>query len=214
MRKINDEFCDFKFATEDEVSFTAKIIDGKRRYAFVSASFVSPEKKGEIIPENRGNCFLNENGGIVAVNYLSPFEFEKIENVCLGADQYYIVKKEGLWGLYGRQGEEVIPCRYEVFQASSSSGLASVMRNGLWGLVDQNLSEVVPCLYQVITFFREGYAAVKKDGMWGIINKKGEEIVPCRYEYTSFFWEGYATAKKDGLYGFVNKKGEEIIPCR
>ena len=87
MRKINDEFCDFKFVTEGEVSLAAKIIDGKRRCAFVSASIVSPETKVDIIPENQGECFLDENDSVVVVHSLSPFDYEEIMYVDLAADQ-------------------------------------------------------------------------------------------------------------------------------
>lgn len=210
MRKISDEFCDFKFVTESEVSLAAKIIDGKRRCAFVSASIVPSDAN------NQGECFLDENGSIVVVHSQSPFDYEEIMYVDLTIDQYYQVKKDGMWGLYDRQGQEVIPCRYDAitwFCGYFRLGQERVKKDGQWGLIDEKGNEIVPCKHERINYFTEGYAGILKDGLWGFIDEVGNEVIPCQYDWVCTFIDGICDVKKYGLWGSINKKGEEVEPC-
>ena len=48
-----------------------------------------------------------------------------------------LVQKGSLWGFINKNGEEVIPCRYDIAY-DFSEGLAVVWKDGLWGYVNKN----------------------------------------------------------------------------
>lgn len=124
------------------------------------------------------------------------------------------VKLDGKYGFINKDGEEIIPCKYEDADAFSD-GLAKVKSAEGWGFVNENGEEIIPCKYEDADAFSGGLARVKSAEGWGFVNEDGEEITPCKYkEAVPDFSEGLARVKTKEGWGFVNKNGEEIIPCK
>ena len=123
------------------------------------------------------------------------------------------VRLDGKYGFINKDGEEIIPCKYEDADAFSD-GLAKVKSAEGWGFVNENGEEIVACKYEEAHAFWLGLAKVKSAKGWGFVNKNGEEIIPCKYEKAYAFEGGLSLVKSKEGYGFVNNEGEEIIPCK
>lgn len=124
-----------------------------------------------------------------------------------------IVDKNGKWGYTDKNGNGVVPCKYDDAYAFSE-GLAKVQKNGKIGFVDKNGNEVVPCKYDDASAFYEGLASVKMNGKYGFIDKKGNRVIPCKYDFALEFSEGLTSVEMNGKWGFIDKYGNEVIPCK
>ena len=123
------------------------------------------------------------------------------------------VRLDGKYGFINKDGEEIIPCKYEDADAFSD-GLAKVKSAEGWGFVNENGEEIIPCKYEDADAFSGGLARVKSAEGWGFVNEDGEEIIACKYEEACGFSEGLAGVKSADGWGFINENGEEIIPCK
>ncbi len=65
------------------------------------------------------------------------------------------VRRGGQWGFVDKEGQEVVPCRYDEVR-DFSGDLAAVRLGGKWGFVDKSGKEVVPCRYDEVRDFRDG----------------------------------------------------------
>ena len=142
------------------------------------------------------------------------------------------VKSKKKYGFVNKQGEEVIPLKYnEVYpfyeglagvnvggkylkigedeDLGSSVGL---VEGGQWGFVDETGKEVIPPKYDWVDHFYEGFAAVRliADGKYGFIDKTGKEVIPLKYDKAQFFSDGLARVRLDGKWGYIDKQGRNI----
>ena len=123
------------------------------------------------------------------------------------------VKLDGKYGFINKDGEEIIPCKYEDAD-NFPDGLVKVKSAEGWGFVNENGEEIVPCKYEEVNNFLDGPFLVQSKYGWGFVNEDGEEIIPCKYEEADRFSDGLARVQSKKGWGFVNKDGEEIIPCK
>ena len=123
------------------------------------------------------------------------------------------VKLDGKYGFINKDGEEIIPCKYEDAD-NFPDGLVKVKSAEGWGFVNENGEEIIPCKYEKANGFWFGLAGVKSAEGWGFVNENGEEIVPCKYEEVNNFLDGPFLVQSKYGWGFVNEDGEEIIPCK
>ena len=125
------------------------------------------------------------------------------------------VRLDGKYGFINKDGEEIIPCKYEDADAFSD-GLAKVKSAEGWGFVNENGEEIISCKYEDVDVFFDGLALVQSNEGWGwgFVNENGEEIIPCKYIDADDFFDGLARVHSKEGWGFVNKDGEEIIPCK
>ena len=123
------------------------------------------------------------------------------------------VRLDGKYGFINKDGEEIIPCKYEDADAFSD-GLAKVKSAEGWGFVNENGEEIISCKYEEAHYFWLGLTKVKSAEGWGTINKDGEEIIPCKYEEVESVRKGMAKVKSKEGWGLANENGEEIIPCK
>lgn len=123
-----------------------------------------------------------------------------------------------LWGFINKQGNLVIPYRYDLSQVYDmsyfSEGLANVRRNNQWGFINSSGQEVISIKYDWARPFSEGLASVEKGGKYGFIDRHGRVIIPLKYDDVKSFSEGLACVKKDGKWGCINKQGQIVIPLR
>ena len=125
------------------------------------------------------------------------------------------VRLDGKYGFINKDGEEIIPCKYEEVE-SVRKGMAKVKSKEGWGLANENGEEIIPCKYEDVDVFFDGLALVQSNEGWGwgFVNENGEEIIPCKYIDADDFFDGLARVHSKEGWGFVNKDGEEIIPCK
>ena len=123
------------------------------------------------------------------------------------------VRLDGKYGFINKDGEEIIPCKYEDAD-NIPDGLIRVKSAEGWGFVNKNGEEIISCKYEDADDFFDGLARVQSKEGWGFVNKEGEEIIPCKYEDAYAFEGGLSLVKSKEGYGFINNDGEEIIPCK
>ena len=123
------------------------------------------------------------------------------------------VRLDGKYGFINKDGEEIIPCKYEDAD-NIPDGLIRVKSAEGWGFVNENGEEIISCKYEYAGDFSDGLARVKSAEDWGFVNENGEEIISCKYEDADDFFDGLARVQSKEGWGFVNEDGEEIIPCK
>lgn len=105
----------------------------------------------------------------------------------MSGEQYLaaVQNEEGKWGYINEEGEEVIPCEYDIVSPYWIDGVAIV------GQKDGK------------------YSSGMEEYEWGCINAKGEIVIPLKYRNTSFssFNGMLAFAEEAG----VNEDGEPIL---
>lgn len=124
-----------------------------------------------------------------------------------------IVEKDSKWGIVDKNGDYVVPCKYDNIAPSIKDGVVPFRINNKYGIVSISGRELITA-YDAINVFSEGLAWVEKDGKRGYIDKEGCEIIPLLFDECSDFSEGLAVVKENGLYGFIDKTGKLVIPCQ
>lgn len=159
-------------------------------------------------------------------NYYEMSPFHNGRAVVKKADEHY-----NIWyGVIDKQGNEVIPCRYELINDFCDDVAVVKGNNGKYGVVDIQGNEIAPCKFDFIENFSDGVAFVGKyvdnDNMslkFGVIDKQGKIIIPFNYDVIERdliegkFYKGVAVVGKmnDNYcgWGVINKQGKEMIPC-
>jgi uncharacterized caspase-like protein len=126
------------------------------------------------------------------------------------------------YGYINRNGEEVIPLKYD--DASDfSEGLARIAITNYskpsgefvpleYGFIDKTGKEVIPRRYADADSFSDGLARVFDGRKYGFIDKKGKVILPFKYGEGGRFSEGLAPQKMIAdKYGFIDKSGKVAI---
>ena len=97
--------------------------------------------------------------------------------------------KEGKFGYIDKEGNVVIPFRYEPGKDE-------------WSYTDQPVFD-----------FHQGLARVwdKATGKYGYIDKEGNEVFPCEFDFAEDVSEGVAIVQKGDQFGFINTKGNSTF---
>ena len=124
-----------------------------------------------------------------------------------------------LYGLYSKEGEELIACKYRFLRHCDGSLYLACNEKGFWGYVDQNGDTAIPFQYQKALPFSEGLAAVYDGKFWGFINESGELKIESVFDDVASlksmnpdvsvskgaFCEGRAAVKKDGYWILIDQ---------
>lgn len=152
--------------------------------------------------------FMNAQGQLV-IPY--QFELDQVYDRAYFSEGLACVRKNEKWGHVNKQGQMIVPMKYDDVTAFSE-GLAYVKLNNKWGYVNKQGQMIIPMKYDGATIFSEGLACVKLNNKWGVINKQGQVIVPMKYDDAYPFSEGMAKVSLNKKWGFINKQGKEVIP--
>ncbi len=146
--------------------------------------------------------FLDERNKLVITPvYRQVYNFS--EGLCA------VKNAEGKWGYIDADGQEAIPCTYEIAN-SFSCGLALVKSDGFYGYIDKNNQFVIPATYEEAYPFSEGRACVRQGELYGYIDTTGAMVIPASFELAFDFTENGAVVKQ-GDYGVINKVGDTQI---
>jgi tetratricopeptide (TPR) repeat protein len=173
------------------------------------------------------NYFIRESENISISNSTQPIE-QKTENqnvisqnkkdtlaheALIKDDRKLFLKYlNGKWGYTDKQGNEVIPFKYE--EASDfHDGLAAVGLNGKYGFIDKQEHDVIPLKYDNAYPFSDGLAAVELNDKWGFVDKQGHEVIPFKYDEVGTFHDGLCKVVALNVNGqfTIDKKGN-IMP--
>ena len=138
-----------------------------------------------------------------------PFVYKQIWS----NDGYYLVKKEGKWGILDNNNNVVIPIEYDYLDPFYE-GLARAERNGKMGFIDKNNRVVIPFQYDGAYEFVNGLSVVYIGDKFGFIDKKNRRVVPLKYDVAKPFKPNNALAdvSLNEKWGCVNSAGKVVIP--
>lgn len=182
-----------------------------------------------MVVENGRVGFIDPMGRTV-VKCEYDFIYDCVDLFCL--------KKDGLWGIVGKEGEEILPMVYKMIQPVDGGGAIVIDTNDRWGWYDRRKREfVAPCDYDTIVVPTLLYAnmmeeyknprpserlvGAKKNGKWGFVERGGRVAIPFIYDdnqYTAPFSSAYnfndgkAIVYKNGKYGMIDEAGNVVLP--
>ena len=147
------------------------------------------------------------------------------DKVCPFHDGRAIVEKGGKYGVIDKQGNEVIPCKYNLIR-DYSDGVAIVReQDDKFGVVDIQGNLIFQCKCDVMADFSDGVAFVgknyeeKMEIKYGVIDKKGNVVTSYKYNFadTGKFNNGIAIVGNQfdnySAWGIIDKQGNEMLPC-
>lgn len=138
--------------------------------------------------------FQKEMNELKQMDWVIPLGKYDSTAVIEGADGLYAVEKNKKWGIVNRDGNIVLPLKYDWIMEHCDSGLIPVSRQGLCGYANEQGKISIDLQYEYIYPFQEGYASVEKYGQKKIIDTRGHE------RYSSKFENGeLLTTKKAGF---------------
>ena len=128
--------------------------------------------------------------------------------------QEYLEIQKGKWGLVDKNGNWVLPARYD-YISQFEGGMTTFIENGKWGVMDITFTHLVEPVYdftEVITV--EDSSFIRADissPAYGFIDQEGEMVLPARFQKTGPFAEGLAAAKQNGKWGYIDREGNWVI---
>ena len=123
------------------------------------------------------------------------------------------VESNGKWGYIDKNGNIIVPFKYESASLFLEK-LAAVKLRGKWGFIDKQDNLVIPLKYEDAWSFFEGLAAVELKGKYGFINKDGNVVIPLKYDDAEPFSEGLAAVEVNGKWGVIDKSDNVVIPFK
>jgi hypothetical protein len=126
------------------------------------------------------------------------------------AQLLYPIKKDKKWGLINREGQLVLPARYDAIGDFDSCGLALVQLLGKSGLIDSTGSVLVAPQYEVLTVLGPSRFAVMEDGHWKLRDNQGRDLLPLSYDEIVGLGENHFLFRKDDKWGIANDTGRVL----
>jgi hypothetical protein len=139
-----------------------------------------------------------------------------------GVDNGYGTPEGGVFGLYDKNGKEIIPVQYEDIAQigyESTNGYI-IKRNGKYGICSATGKVLMEAQYSEMNC--EGdlcivsrYIEQSEQTKMGLINHSSlKEIVPTIYEHIeSLSYEGDYLIKSNNKFGLISKTGQVILPA-
>ena len=204
---------------------------GKWGYADTTGKLVIPAKFGRALPFRNGRAIVGNKKQDYLHDDQSSFDwtiidkegnkllketYQYIENS--ENDNFYLVKKDDLFGYLDQDLKSVIPCMFDYIHPFQGN-LARVQLMGCYGLVDRKGSTIVPCHFHFIYPFREGLACfipiiadpnVVASSNHGYIDESGKIVIVAQFEEAGSFCHGYAYVKKNKQYVRINRAGKVV----
>ncbi|MEL6655969.1 MAG: WG repeat-containing protein [Bacteroidota bacterium] len=123
---------------------------------------------------------------------------------------YAVMQRNGLVGLFGPNGKESFPPRYDDIKVLDQH-LVAVMENNAWRVVNHQGVTVLNEGYQRVQILRPGYLTYKYKGKWGLIKNDGAQIIPARYDKIDIQDEHYFLTQEGDQIGLVDSTGLVLV---
>lgn len=131
-----------------------------------------------------------------------PFEYDTIIPYKNEQTDFYLIHRQGHWGLADHAGVRTVDCMLDSLQWVKSGGLLRLFGNGKQGLADWQGNLVLPCTYHRVlweenphtwTYFYDAgdyvgdIIPVKRsaDGLWTLHDRSGKRIVDDAFRYVA-----------------------------
>lgn len=137
------------------------------------------------------------------------------------AQSRFMVKKDGKWGCFDRNGKQIFDFKYDEVDAFSN-GAARVKLGDKWGFVKLDGSVLVTPKYNSVYPFGKDRLAVVCNGGCECINFLGKTVTSQIYSDIDYYPEDYngfycrkvrIYGKVKHRWGYINYRGQEIVPC-
>lgn len=137
------------------------------------------------------------------------------------AQNRFMVRKDGKWGCFDRNGKQVFDFKYDEVDAFSN-GAARVKLGDKWGFVKLDGSVLVTPKYNSVYPFGKDRLAVVCNGGCECINFLGKTVTSQIYSDIDYYPEDYngfycrkvrIYGKVKDRWGYINYRGQEIVPC-
>lgn len=217
---------------EDEYSYTPStygLVDltGKMVLKAVYDDYEYSYGETSMIVLKKGSNYIGLDANLSSVfnkdfSYIESFGDDLFKVQLGGVDNGYGTPEGGVFGLYDKNGKEIIPVQYEDIAQigyESSNGYI-IKRNGKYGicsatgkvLMEPEYSEM-NCEGDLCIVSR--YIEQSEQTKMGLINHKAfKEIVPTIYEYIeSLSYDGDFLFKLNNKYGLLSKTGKIVLPA-
>jgi hypothetical protein len=122
---------------------------------------------------------------------------------------------QNLWGFFNKQGETVIPAKFEDL-GDFSNGLAPAKLNGKWGYINTNGDFIIQPIYSNAEKFINGYGKVSSATdplLFEFVNTDGKVVAENEITGAPLFFDGLKIIKVGSNYGYADAKGKIIIPA-
>jgi len=136
------------------------------------------------------------------------------DNMYFSGDSLIVIEKEGLLGIIGYSGKDVLPCNFADVRVEKATAWGEDL---IWaendykdGYFDLRGKELIPCKYDKVILDESGIAFVENEGLKGIVSRAGKEILPCEYEAVDYAG-GLIAYKSDSLmYTIADATGKVL----
>ena len=143
-----------------------------------------------------------------------------------GDMEWYSVWRDRKWGICDKEGNEVVPCQYDIIWPFSD-GVAIVNSGAKWIKSDAPkrvsklmLPEMLDKIWDIAddgawVYSRESGGIYKiSGGKFGVIDKTGKEVIPSIYDEVVRAGNGIIRVKLDNKYGYFDYTGKKITDIK
>jgi len=127
------------------------------------------------------------------------------------ADNGYIIKNDGKFGIVSGTGKELLACNYEEIRRVSGNNIYVVKEEGILKIISNSLNVIKDSDFDDVEEINGGYITLVQNGLKGVINESGVELIPIQYQDLKFAHENYFIAKKDNKYGIVSTSNTVLL---
>lgn len=126
---------------------------------------------------------------------------------------YFIISKNGKFGLIDSTATMIIPMEYKGVLGGLEHGQVQVKNNDeKWGSVTASGETFIPFEYEKFYSWSDDcLLAERSKNQFQFLDPKGKPIHEGFFEKAVSFKQGIALAQKDGKIGFINTDGEVVI---
>lgn len=136
-----------------------------------------------------------------------PLDYKNIQLDTKKQDDLVLVQKGGKYGVFDREGKELITPRLEKL-APLGEGIFGAKEKEGWNFYNIKGEKLFGGFDQVGTFV-DGLAPVEKNNLWGFVDKTGKLVVDYQYKQVHNFSEGMAAVKKGNFWIYIDTTGKE-----
>lgn len=144
----------------------------------------------ELFRDRTIGLYDSEGVAIVPIDRYTSYSYQK---------PFFLVEKDGLFGICTDQAEELLACKYSAISFSSNVFIASLPDDS-HGLIDYNGQQLFPFISDsIISVCPNHILLTDNNGKFGALNYRGELIVPIKNNVESVAKKVEQYAKKNDL---------------
>ncbi len=129
---------------------------------------------------------------------------------------FYIVSRDGKWGVLDREKKQIIPLVYERLQYDYP-GRFKAKKGDKWGIIDTKGEVLCPFVYDGFcglhdfVFGGRGKEVVQ-NGRHGYLDSAFKEVVPCKYDQVEVMENGKVKVRQGEHWGVADNT--LLVPCQ